>query len=213
MQALFNSPPSLKSIVRVLRPVGALMVSIYIVLAGQTIATAALIKRPSFYIAVLFSFLLTLGLIELARYINRRLNRDWSWREKPVTRLILQVVVCFGLMLLIVYGCVRGYFWFLDGDFEQSGYMHVEFLIITWMFVALNLQLMIKQMIPSYFATEENDANNYVKVLIAYRAKIRIVLSVDQIACLRREGNVGSCWLKDNKNIISITRWRSLPNS
>lgn len=172
-----------------------LILSFYIVVAGQVLPLSKLINYPGFYIAVLFSFALILIIVYVVKWLNKKLSQKYAWRAMPIKRLIYQVAICYLLVLMAIYAAIRIYFWLLQGEFHSSGYMNTEFHLVIWMLLAFNFKLVIIEIWPDYFQNEKE----YLAEIECYISTKKTFLPIAEVACFKRDGNVGAVWSKQNE--------------
>lgn len=197
--SLPQSPVKSFKWVTYLRVTVILILSFYIVVAGQILPISKLIQYPGFYVAVVFSFLLILLIVYIVKWFNKKLDQKYPWRAMPLKRLIYQVIICYLSILTLIYVAVRIYFWLLKADFHASGYMNLEFQLVNWMLLALNFKLIIIEMWPAYFQKDNRDKKQYLSEMECNISTKKIFLPIAEIACFKREGNVGSVWSKQNE--------------
>ena len=184
---------------------GVFCLSIYIVAAGQNLPFRQLFNYVGFYIAVLFSFLIILGSLALVKRLNKKLDKTYPWQDVPLKRFFYQLISCHLFILVVIYAVVRLYFYLLNGDFNGSGYMRNEFQLVNWMLLAYNFKLLIVEMCPTYF--QQNTVDEIIESIpIVYLNEIacefktkKMFLAVEEIACFKRENNLGLVYTTKNE--------------
>ncbi len=164
----------------------------------QPISAAKLLKMPGFYAAFIFSFALTLVIFLLARMNNNYLNKHYKWLNGKEKRWAIQVASGILGIAMIDYGVVRAYFWLFEIDFSKSGFMDIEFPMTVVLLITLNMLYMVQEMSPTYFGVRS--LNNYAQVLEAHIMNKQFLVHIDNVVCLKREGNIGFLW--DNNDTL-----------
>lgn len=184
-------------------------------LEGQTKPWEVLMGQANYWVAVGFSFIVGVLLIWLIHWFTRKLDRSLPWTSRLLWRVPAQFVCGVVLILLLDYLLVRGYFWIFDADFERSGYMQVEFPMIKWMVLFMNVLYIAWFYGASFFRSSKvnqqlNDTLSGYHELDRKKKEYQMqlearigskVMMVDpaEVVCFQRDDNVGYVWMADGK--------------
>jgi len=186
-----------------------------IVVERQKKSVWVILHQLNYYVAMVFSVVVCIGLMYLVHFFTKRLDRRMPWMISWPKRGVLQLLLGVCLILLLDVILVRGYFWVFNNDFQKSGYMRIEFPVVRWMVVALNMVYVAWFFIENYnWRTEINselvlklrDLSGKMEVRSKYPKAMEVklgskvlVVSLSEVVCFEREENVGYVWMDDGR--------------
>lgn len=191
----------------------AFLVAILINTEGQHKPFSMLVTQANYWLAVSFSFAIGVLLIWLIHWLTKRLDVRLPWFTHLFRRILFQFLLGVCLVLVFNYLLIRVYFWVFEMDFARTGYMQVEFPIIRWMvllmnvfyiswFFAVSLRRSAKQNaelnseLHGFYEMKEQ-AKGYLLFLDADLGNKVVKISPEEVACFERGENVGWVWLLD----------------
>ncbi|WP_129715513.1 LytTR family transcriptional regulator DNA-binding domain-containing protein [Pedobacter sp. SYP-B3415] len=123
----------------------------FIIAGQQTKPLWRLITQRNYYVALVFSFVIALLLIELVEQITKFLDKKLPWQQYPWMRFAAQFIFAFVGVLYLDVALVKGFFYLFDADFEKSNFMIYEFVLIKWMLATLNFIYWVMYRSPGLF--------------------------------------------------------------
>ncbi len=190
----------------------AIVVSHHVVAGTQEKGTLVILQQLNYYVAMAFSWPFSYLLMWWIHFCIGRLDRWVPWQVFWWKRLIFQLLLCVGLVILVDLLVVRIYFWAFDNDFSASGYMRTELLIILWMVLFMNTLYTAWFFYLNYFHGLEKNRRlkaDLDRLLVRQGASpLRIdarlgnkilQVSLSEIACFERHENIGHVHLKTGK--------------
>lgn len=193
----------------------ALIIAHVIVTETQRKPFLVLIHQLNYKVAIAFSWPFTFLLMFWIHYLTKKLDQYAPWTSKFTIRILLQFVLGVILVLVVDILVVRSYFLVFDNDFEDSGYMQIEFPIIRWMVLFMNTFYIAWFFAVNFFDSKKinEGLNAYIDFLNDqkeqerfYSQKIEaklgnkiIQVELNEIACFVREENVGYVYLFDGR--------------
>lgn len=190
----------------------AIVVSHHVVAGTQDKGTLEIIRQLNYYVAMAFSWPFTYLLMWWIHFCIKRLDVAVPWQVYWQRRLVLQLLLCVGLVILVDLLVVRLYFWAFDNDFSASGYMRTELLIILWIVLFMNSGYTAWFFSRNYFhglRVNRHLKENLDRIVLSQGASpIRIdarlgnkllQVSLDEVACFERHENIGHVHLKTGK--------------
>lgn len=162
-----------------------------------------------------FSWPLTFLMMYWIHASTKKLDVCAPWTGNWVRRIVLQFL--FGVLLVLIFniGAIRLYFYAFDNDFHRSGYMEIEFPIVRWMVLLMNVLYIAWFFAVHYFHGKK--INDQMREFIAllkdkelqeafYKKKVQahlgnkiMMVELNEIACFEREENVGYVYLLSGK--------------
>ncbi|MBB2145799.1 hypothetical protein GM921_09895 [Pedobacter sp. LMG 31464] len=198
-----------------LRLLLSIIVAHLITVEGQSKSSWQLFHQLNYWVALTFSVVASFLLIQMVHWITKWLDRKYDWVRSWLPRVLLQFVLGILLVLALDILFIRGYFWVFNNDFDKSGYMTVEFPIIKWMVLSLNILYVAWFFAAHYFASslanhqlsseldgfyqmrEKQEGYQY-NIEAKLGNKVVMVLP-QEVLCFEREENVGYVWMKDGR--------------
>lgn len=193
----------------------ALVIAHLIVTESQTKPALVIIRQLNYQLAMAFSWPFTFLLMLWIHYLTKKLDIYLPWTSKWVMRVFLQFL--FGVIFVLVVDVlvVRLYFFVFDSDFEKSGYMQIEFIIVRWMVLFMNTFYIAWFFAVNYFDGRKinDELKDYIIFLNDqkeqerfYAQKIEgklgnkiIQVELNEVACFEREENIGYVYLLDGR--------------
>lgn len=125
-----------------------LIASVYILLHGHTPdVIGRAFFNPSFYLALLISYPLTLFLVYVVHRATLRLDRMFDWRRQPVKRAIWQTALGIVLPAALDLGFISIYAGIIGENFDRSKFLLVDFPIIVAFVVLINAYYVIRYLL------------------------------------------------------------------
>ena len=193
----------------------SVIVAHLIVVERQTKPVWVIIHQLNYLVAMVFSVAVCIGMIYLVHLFTKRLDGRLPWMKIWPKRLAMQLLLGVGLVLLLDVMLVRGYFWMFNNDFDKSGYMRIEFPVVIWMVVVLNVAYVAWFFIENYVWSSKvnseltlrmRDLSGKVEARSKYPTAMEVklgnkvvVLALKDVVCFEREENTGYVWVKDGR--------------
>lgn len=188
----------------------SVLVAHLITVEGQSKSSFQLFQQLNYWVALFFSMIAAFALMQLIHWITRWLDSRLPWISRWPIRLVMQFLLGVVLVLVIDIIFIRFYFWALGGDFQRSGYMRIEFPIVKWMVLSMNMLYVAWYFAVSYLVSERekqalseqlSDFYQMVEKSEGYVSDIEgklgskvVVVPVSDVVCFEREENVGYVW-------------------
>jgi hypothetical protein len=193
----------------------ALIISHVIVVESQMKPVLVLVHQYNYKVAMAFSWPFTFLLMLWIHFCTRKLDVYVPWTSKWGWRLGLQFILGVLLVLTLDYAVVKSYFIAFGQDFEKSGYMEIEFPIVRWMVLFMNVLYIawffiinfrnstrmndgLKDYIANLYDQKEK-ARFYAQKIEAKLGKKIIQVELNEVACFEREENIGYVYLLDGR--------------
>lgn len=186
-----------------------------IVTESQQKPMLVLIWQHNYQVAMAFSWPFTFLLMFWVHYCTKKLDKLMPWTSHWIIRVLLQFLFAVVLVLIADVVGVKAYFLLLDGDFENSGYMQIEFPIIRWMVLFLNSFYIAWFFAVNYFESRKiNDGlkdyifllndqketeHNYIQKIEGKLGNKIMQIDLNEVACFEREENIGYVYLLDER--------------
>lgn len=172
----------------------SIFIAWYLNTSTQYRSFLVLLQRRSYQEAVLFSFLTAIIVISGVHYSSIYLDKRLPWEEKPIRRIIAQLLLGVSTTILFTYVAVCIYFKVVDGNMDLSDYMVLEFPIVQTGIVMLNViyccyYIFVRNLMPKH----------YEKFLKGTLGRNSFFIPVGDIHYFTREGKEGYAVLKKNK--------------
>ncbi len=193
----------------------SVVVAHLVVVERQKKSVWIILQQLNYYVAMIFSVLVCVGLVYLVHRFTKVLDKRLPWMGSWPKRAGMQFLLGICLILLLDVLLVRGYFWIFNNDFDKSGYMRVEYPVVRAMVILLNVMYVAWFFIENYnWRTEENselvlklrDLSGKIEARSKYPKKMEVklgskVITIDlvNVVCFEREENVGYVWMKDGR--------------
>ncbi|WP_017260189.1 LytTR family DNA-binding domain-containing protein [Pedobacter arcticus] len=187
------------------RLVISLFIAWYLNTATQYRSFFILIQQRNYQEAVLFSFLMAIGVISGVHYISFYLDKYLLWEEKPILRTIAQLLFGVVAMILFTYLAVAIYFRNIGGNMDLSDYMVLEFPIVQTAIAMLNVLYLCY-----YLITKKLVPENHEKHLKGTLGSKSFFIPVGDILYLVRTGKEGYAVLKNNKTLHIVYKMSEL---
>ncbi|RZM20530.1 MAG: LytTR family transcriptional regulator [Pedobacter sp.] len=196
----------------------SLFVAHLIVTESQLKPTLVLIHQTNYRLAMAVSWPLTFGLMFWIHWFTKKLDDQVPWTENWIRRTILQFLICVLLVLLLNVAAIKVYFYVFDNDFHKSGYMQIEFPIVRWMVLLMNVIYIAWFFASHYFhgkkinedmrafiamlKDKEQQQAFYNKTVKAHLGNKIVMVPLKEIACFEREENIGHVYLLSGKRFL-----------
>ncbi|WP_026903726.1 LytTR family DNA-binding domain-containing protein [Pedobacter glucosidilyticus] len=184
------------------RLIVALLVSHYLVVVPQTKSFWQIMQQTNYYWAMLFSTLIAVALLQCVHSTTRYLDSRINWEDNLWKRGSYQLIFGVLLVLLLDYLFIRFYFWYFDNDFEASGYMQVEFQIITIQVLLLNLIYVFRYYYLAYHIKKAQSSEE-INVRVSLGDCVFYIKAIEILAIIKN-GNVGTIYTT-NKKLYNTT--------
>ncbi|MBA5793507.1 hypothetical protein H1R17_09605 [Flavobacterium sp. xlx-214] len=125
--------------------------SLYIVFHGRNVNLLHSLQDPNFYIAFTVSFLEALLLVNVIDYIHHWLDKKYDWAQESLKRSIAQFTFGVVFPLMIDFILISVYFYFLNTNIFDSGFLRHDFPVIVLFVVVINMYYIL----TSLFAEKE----------------------------------------------------------
>lgn len=203
----------------------ALLTAHYVLVSVQTKSTWIIMHQANYYMSLAVNIPVVFLEIQWIHHMTIFLDKKAGWTQGWTTRIILQFALCFAVVLAINISLVRGMFFVFHRNFQASGYMNIEFPLVTGLILAMNMMYFGYYFLLNYkgservvlfFGTqlksarmriqeleEQKPAKGYSQFLMASLGARIIRIDVHDIACLERHENTGFVWMK-NKDKYNI---------
>jgi DNA-binding LytR/AlgR family response regulator len=175
----------------------ALLVSHYLVVVPQTKSFWQIMRQTNYYWAMLFSTFITAALLQWVHLTTQYLDHRINWEDNLWKRGSYQLIFGVLLVLLIDYLFIRFYFWYFDSDFEASGYMQVEFQIVTIQVLLLNLIYVCRHYYLAYHI-KKSQSSEEIEVRVSLGDLVLYIKAIEILAIIKN-GNVGTIYTTDKK--------------
>jgi hypothetical protein len=149
---------------RRLRVLSAAIASIYIVFHGIPIDLLRAITSPTFYIAVVVSFIISLLLVTTVHVVTIWLDKRCSWRERPFERAGLQLIFAILIPAMIDLLLVSVYFEALGESMVENGFLLIDFPVIVCFIIFLNLYYLIHYLLLTEAHYPDDNSNHNTQV-------------------------------------------------
>lgn len=206
----------------------SLFIAHLIVIESQKKPVLVLIHQSNYQLAMAFSWPFTFLLMFWIHCCIKKLDVRFPWTSNWLERLLLQFILCVVFVLVVDVWVIKGYFSWFDNDFEESGYMEIEFPIVRWMVLFMNVFYIAWFFAQNYFHTKKvnEDFKDFIIFLRDkeeqkrfYDQKIRahlgdkvLMVGLDEIACFEREDYVGYVYLLDGRRFNMDLKINELNN-
>lgn len=191
----------------------SLLVGHLIVVQGQPKSSWILLHQLNYWLALCFSALGACVMMYWVNRITKILDIKYPWYLGWRSRIFYQTFFGVIMVLLGDFVLVRLYFWLFHGNFRKSGFMIIEFPIIQWMVISLNLIYMLL-----YFVRHARDARqkqgelallldadrlrkeeqeHYAKTIMTELGNKTFELDLTEVVCFLREENSGFVHTRD----------------
>lgn len=188
----------------------SVLVAHLITVEGQSKSSFELFFQLNYWVALAFSVVAAYALMQLIHWVTMSLDRYLDWVSSWPMRLVMQFLLGVVLVLVIDIVFIRLYFWALGGDFQRSGYLRIEFPIVKWMVLSMNMLYVAWYFAVSFLKSEtKNRALNeqlsgfyqmtaksggYVSDVEGKLGSKVVMVPIAEVVCFEREENVGYVW-------------------
>ncbi|MEJ5996598.1 LytTR family DNA-binding domain-containing protein [Pedobacter sp. Du54] len=208
------------------RAIVSIIVAHLVVVVRQSKPVWTIIHQLNYYVAMAFSIPVCIGLIYLVHKATRIFDVRLPWMKFWHKRLVFQFL--FGVLIVLVLdiGLVMGYFAAFNNDFTRSGYMRIEFPVVAWMVVLLNVSYVAWFFIENYSWSSRVNSELTLKVrdlsgTMEARSKYPramevklgnkvVILPLKDVVCFEREENTGYVWVKDGRRFNTDYKMQEL---
>ncbi|QEK50355.1 LytTR family transcriptional regulator [Pedobacter aquae] len=180
----------------------ALLVSHYLVVVPQTKSFWQIMQQDNYYWAMLFSTFIAAALLQWVHVTTKYLDSRLSWEDNLWKRGGYQILFGVLFVLLLDYLFIRFYFWYFDSDFDASGYMLVEFQIVTIQVLLLNLIYICRHYYLAYHVKKAQSSEE-IDVRVSLGDRVLYIKAIEILAIIKR-GNVGTIYTT-NKTVYNTT--------
>lgn len=190
-----------------IRILAAFIGSCYIVLYGRTSEIWTALISPRFYLAFAVSFAVALFIVSIVHHSWIWLDIRYSWTEKTLKRIGLQIALGLALPLTVDLLCMTLYFGVIGQSILDNGFLDFDFLYVGCLVVALNIYYGFyhyylslqnpteEQNLVEKTPPEKNSCIEHPDILVIFHKGIHANLKLPEIFCFYRYGK------KVNKNI------------
>lgn len=191
----------------------SLVIAHLIVTESQTKPMLVIIHQSNYKLAMAFSWPLTFAMMYWIDWCTKFLDNHRPWTGNWVARTILQFILGVLVVLVIDVLAVKGYFDAYHKNFSRSGYMEIEFPIVRWMVLLMNVTYIAWFFAANYYHTKRKneELGEFIKLLTDkdkqerfYKRTIKahlgnriMLVELNEIACFAREDNIGYVYLLD----------------
>lgn len=181
-----------------LRIAASLLVSFFIVMNGRWDRISNAFFSPYFYIAFVFSFVVSFFLLYLVRIGNTFLDQKFPWKSdaslalwvkifKIAVRAVFQIVVCFIIPSLINLLIIALYFRLINSMFDVGDYLIHDFPIIALLLILLNCYYIIQQFrkVPVEIRYVMSEPNRQTMQLSRFDTFVTVDVARDVLYCGR----------------------------
>lgn len=175
----------------------AILCAHYILYVPQQRPLYWLLHQKGYYIALVFSAIVAWLLIFISQQLHRLLNRLLPWELNVVRRLLAQLLLGIGLVLLIDLVLVRLYFWYFHRDFKHSGYLQVEVQMVLWMLICLNVFLVGEDFYQERKKEKllRSQELEFIHFIYGSRGNKKCKIALDEVICFYNESHIGYVYL------------------
>ena len=184
------SPISYKDIY--FRIAGSLIGSHFIVMFGVEVSFFHVLLKPMYWIALAGSFAIAFLLMLLIRLISIRLDRKFSWEQRTIERISLQLL--FGVVLpgIAAFLLAAGYFAIRGYNILNTLYLRIDYPVILILILLINIYYLVYYVVTRLQqATTDNvkDIENTNMVFLVNKGTRNVPVPVEDIAYIFREGD------------------------
>jgi len=188
----------------------SVLVAHLITVEGQSKSSFELFFQLNYWVALAFSVLAAFALMQLIHWVTMSLDRYLDWVSRWPMRLVMQFLLGVVLVLVIDIVFIRFYFWALGGDFQRSGYLRIEFPIVKWMVLSMNMLYVAWYFAVSFLKSETEKralseqlsgfyqmtvkSGGYVSDVEGKLGSKVVMVPIAEVVCFEREENVGYVW-------------------
>jgi hypothetical protein len=185
--------------IRLLIPI---IISHYLIVVPQTKAFWQIMLQVNYYIAMLYSTGIAVLIIQSVHVISIYLDKRIPWDVNWCKRLVYQCLLGLLLILLLNYLAIRLYFWLFNNDFYASGYMQIEFQIVCWMLLSLNIIYVSWYYIRLHHKQMAITKQPEIFIEGSLGNKVFKINSKDILAIIKK-GNVGIIYTRNQRSYTS----------
>ncbi|SHM58747.1 LytTR family transcriptional regulator DNA-binding domain-containing protein [Chryseobacterium polytrichastri] len=152
-----------------LRIITALAAAFFIVFHGRPLNLLKAFTSLSFYTAVTVSFVISLLLVYTIHIVTIWLDKRSGWRLEPVKRSLLQFLLGVLLPAVTDVLLISSYFELLGQNIFDNGFLLVDFPVIVFFIIFLNLYYVIHYLLLS----DSKTIPDYTKEVNQYDENIK----------------------------------------
>ncbi|OJV54237.1 MAG: hypothetical protein BGO31_12870 [Bacteroidetes bacterium 43-16] len=119
------------------------IVALYVTELGSLDTMVTRLRTVDFYKEYAATVLISLCIVELVFYINKRLDTKVPWHGHLLTRLLLQVMLNWITPLFLVFGLAALYFFVYGVDIFRTDYLYYGFPFVVILILSLNVILVM----------------------------------------------------------------------
>lgn len=122
----------------IFRILAAFAAALFLVKYGERISIFKALLLPSFYMAIIGSFIIAFLLIYIVHYVTVGLDRRTGWQEYPLKRVLLQFVFGFLIPSIMAYLLAAIYFMLYGINIIHTDYDIFDYPVTVMMLFGLN---------------------------------------------------------------------------
>src|SRR5690606_35963789 len=111
----------------------------YIIFHGREIRLSESIHEPMLYISLTTSFLIALLMVNMIDFTNDWLDGRYEWTSEPLKRSLLHYMLCVLLPLTVDFVLMSIYFYQMDTNVFDNGFLRHDFPIIILFVIIVNM--------------------------------------------------------------------------
>jgi hypothetical protein len=123
----------------IFRILAAFAAALFLVKYGERISIFKALLLPSFYMAMIGSFIIAFFLIYIVHYVTVGLDKRTGWQDNPLKRALFQFIFAFMLPVILAYLLAAIYFMFYDINILNTDYDILDFPVTIIMIFGLNV--------------------------------------------------------------------------
>ncbi len=168
----------------------SLLASAYILVHGHKFdVVLRAFTMPTFYLALLISFPITLLLVFLIHRVTIWLDESHDWRSNFMSRLLWQFVFAVITPSTIDLGLISIHSTIMGENFSESPFLLVDFPIIVSFILLLNMYYVIKYLLLTDNRREDSNTKQSPFV-IDYGRHYATLNPENEIICFYRSGHL-----------------------
>ncbi len=160
--AIFKSTPVILYRDLYFRLIGSLTAAHIIVAYGETLTIFQMLLMPTYYFALIPSFIIALILFSIIRAICIRLDKKFDWTVRTVERIALQLFFGGVIPAICAFLLASGYFALRGVNIFTTTYLQYDFQFILSQLLLINLYYVIY-----YFYQKSAHAQKAIAALVA----------------------------------------------
>ena len=138
--------------------------SFYIIFHGREIRLSKSLHEPMLYISLVTSFLIALLMVNMIDFTNNWLDERYEWTSEPVKRSLLHFMLCVLLPLTVDFVLMSIYFYQMDTNVFDNGFLRQDFPVIVLFVVIINMYYILRSAFAGYEVTPATVVGETVEI-------------------------------------------------